>query len=66
MVRVQFGDGWFTFPSEIGGWTRRKHVGPVIRVDMHEVPLRMGFNTGIPGAPMSAAIVSSLRLKVSA
>jgi hypothetical protein len=31
-------------------------------VDMREVPLCMAFDTGIPGAPMSAAAASALRL----
>jgi hypothetical protein len=30
------------------------------RLDVREVPLRMGFNTGIPGAPVSERVPSDL------
>jgi hypothetical protein len=56
--------GWMTFPAQVAGWQRRRHVRGVNRLVMREVPLRMGFNTGIPGAPMSEG--SELRLKIAA
>ena len=45
--------GWVMFPAEVGGWHSRHASSGVDPTDMREVPLRMGFNTGIPGAPMS-------------
>ncbi|MEO8596254.1 MAG: hypothetical protein ABI759_23250, partial [Candidatus Solibacter sp.] len=46
--------GWVTFPPEIGGWQKRRCVSGVVLFDMREVPLKMAFNTGLPGAPKSA------------
>ena len=48
------------FPAEVGGWQKRQPVSGIDPLDLREVPLRMGFNTGIPGAPMSAAGVLAL------
>ena len=46
--------GWVTFPAEVGGWQKRQATcGPDL-IELREVPLRMGFNTGIPGAPSSS------------
>jgi len=45
--------GWVIFPAEVGGWKKRQPYD-VDLIDMREVPLSRGFNTGIPGAPMSA------------
>jgi hypothetical protein len=42
------------FPGEVGGWQKRRFAGGADPTDMREVPLCMGFNTGIPGAPISA------------
>jgi len=58
--------GWVSFPPEIDGWKKRQSVSGINRLAMREVPLRMGFNTGIPGAPMSAGGTSNLRLQVAA
>ena len=46
--------GWVRFPAEVNGWLKRSYVVGVELRDMREVPLSRGFNTGIPGAPMSA------------
>ena len=46
--------GWVTFPAEVGGWNKRQPARNFDRLSLHEIPLRMGFNTGIPGAPMAA------------
>jgi hypothetical protein len=43
--------GWVTFPAEIGGWQKRQPAPGVDLLDLRESPLRIGFNTGIPGAP---------------
>jgi len=43
--------GWMTFPAEIDGWRRRAPVIGVEPSDLRRVPLRLGFNTGLPGAP---------------
>jgi hypothetical protein len=58
--------GWVMFPAEVGGWQKRQPALGVNRLAMREVPLRMGFNTGIPGAPMAAGITSDLQLQVAA
>jgi len=54
--------GWVMFPAEVGGWEQRQPVSGIDPIDLREVPLRMGFNTGIPGAPKSAAGVSKVPL----
>jgi hypothetical protein len=41
------------FPAEVAGWKKRQPYDDDL-MDMREVPLSRGFNTGIPGAPMSA------------
>ena len=45
--------GWVMFPAVVCGWHERRRASNYDPLDMREVPLRMGFNTGIPGAPMS-------------
>ena len=60
------------FPAEVGGWQKRRpargvyHFTKRVPPDLPEVPLRMGFNTGIPGAPMSAACSSIVPLTEAA
>jgi hypothetical protein len=44
--------GWVIFPAEIGGWVKRHPARRTDLAEVHEVPLWLGFNTGIPGAPM--------------
>jgi hypothetical protein len=48
------------FSAEVGGWQKRQPARAFDPIDMCEVPLRMGFNTGIPGAPVSAVAASDL------
>ena len=50
------------FPAEVAGWNKRQPTCGADLIDLREVPLCMGFNTGIPGAPMSANGASALRL----
>jgi hypothetical protein len=50
------------FPAELDGWKKRKPARVLDPLELREVPLRMGFNTGIPGAPMSVAGASSIPL----
>ena len=50
------------FPAEVAGWNKRQPTCGADLIDMREVPLCMGFNTGIPGASMSASAASALRL----
>ena len=57
--------GWVMFPAAIGGWHRRRPASGVDPTDMREVPLRMGFNTGIPGAPMSSDLLEVMKLKTT-
>ena len=40
--------GWVMFPAEIDGWQKCQAAGRVDLLDMQEVPLSLGFNTGIP------------------
>jgi hypothetical protein len=47
--------GWVTFPAEVDGWRKRQPAIGVDRIELCEIPLRMGFNTGIPGAPALAS-----------
>ena len=42
--------GWVIFPAEVGGWKKRRPATGMDQIDIHEVPIRLGFNTGIPGA----------------
>ena len=55
--------GWVMFPAEVGGWHKRQASSGVDPTDMREVPLRMGFNTGIPGAPMSSDVLQASEFK---
>jgi len=50
------------FPAEVAGWNKRQATCGADLIDMREVPLCMGFNTGLPGASMSASGASALRL----
>jgi len=43
--------GWLMFPSEVGGWERRRVARDFDPLEVQEVPISQGFNTGIPGAP---------------
>jgi hypothetical protein len=47
--------GWVMFPSEAGGWQKRQPARVIDPLYVREVRLRLGFNAGIPGAPMSAS-----------
>ena len=39
--------GWVMFPAETGGWAKRVPAHDINPLDFREVPLRLGFNTGI-------------------
>ena len=54
--------GWVMFPAEADGWQKRQPARGIDPLDMQEVPLRMGFNTGIPGAPMLSVGASEAAL----
>lgn len=54
--------GWVMFPAEVGGWQNRKRARGIDPLDMREVPLRLGFNTGIPGADELASAASDMAL----
>ena|ERR1017187_1980811 len=54
--------GWVMFPAEVAGWNKRQPTCGADLIDIREVPLCMGFDTGIPGAPMSTSAASALRL----
>jgi len=38
------------FPAEVDGWEKRQPARGVDPIYIREVPLRMGLNSGIPGA----------------
>jgi hypothetical protein len=42
--------GWVTFPARINGWAARRPLRTVQGLDLHEVPLWLSFNTGLPAA----------------
>jgi hypothetical protein len=42
--------GWVMFPAEINGWAKREKARGIDPIDVREVPLRLGFNTGITEA----------------
>ena len=58
--------GWVTFPAEVDGWKKRQPARGIDSLDVREVPVRLGFNTGIPGATMSAGSITRVRLRVAA
>ncbi|MCU1235774.1 MAG: hypothetical protein JWP63_3741 [Candidatus Solibacter sp.] len=48
---------WVKFPAESGGWQKRqivptRSIKPILK---QQIPLWLGFNTGIPGAPRQSA-----------
>src|SRR3954452_14931836 len=45
------------FPAQVGGWHKRQASNGLNATNLREVPLRMGFNTGIPGAPISSDLL---------
>jgi hypothetical protein len=54
--------GWIMFPAEVGGYQKRQPARGMDPLDVREVPLRLGFNTGIPGAPGSDGLPSAATL----
>jgi hypothetical protein len=55
--------GCVIFPAEVGGWHSLRPSSGVDPTDMREVPLRMGFNSGIPGVPMSSDLLQVSEFK---
>jgi hypothetical protein len=54
--------GWVMFPAEVGGWEKREPARGIDPLDVREVPLRFGFNTGInSGAAKSENPKAKLR-----
>ena len=43
--------GWVMFPAAVGGWAKREPARGVDPIQFREVPLRLAFDAGIPGAP---------------
>ena len=45
---------WVKFPAQSGGWELRQPVsfGVMKLINKRQIPLWLGFNTGIPGAPI--------------
>jgi len=50
------GVGWVMFPAEVNGWDKRRPARGLDPVDIREVPLRLGFNTGIPDESSAAPL----------
>jgi hypothetical protein len=59
-------EGWLMFPPAVEGWEKRQSAPGIDRLFMCEVPIYMGFNTGIPGAPMLAGGGSDRPLRAAA
>jgi hypothetical protein len=53
---------WVKFPAQIGGWEQRQQIGngAIEQIEMRQIPLWLGFNTGIPGAPHFAMAVAKV------
>jgi hypothetical protein len=45
--------GWVMFPAEVDGWQQRQPARGMDPLDVREVPLRLGFNTGLPDTATS-------------
>jgi len=60
---VAFGPeiGWVIFPAEVGGWESRQPARGIDPLYLREVPLRMGFNTGIPGPPTQSDLAAPVQ-----
>jgi hypothetical protein len=43
--------GWVMFPAERNGWAKRQPARGIDPIDIREVPVSLGINTGLPGAP---------------
>ncbi len=55
--------GWVMFPAEAGGWSKRQPARGIDPIHVREVPLRLAFNTGMPGAPCAfSGVESNVRL----
>jgi len=51
---------WVMFPAEAGGWAKREPARGADPLYLREVPLHLGYDAGIPGAPgISAEILAS-------
>jgi hypothetical protein len=46
--------GWVMFPATRNGWAKRQAVREIEITGLFELPLRMAFNTGMPGSPCFA------------
>lgn len=45
------GIGWVMFPAEAGGWAKHEPARGIDPIQFREMPLRLAYNTGVPGAP---------------
>lgn len=52
--------GWVMFPAEIDGWAKRTPARGIDPIDVREVPIRLGFNTGIIEAGIDKNFASPL------
>lgn len=58
--------GFVMFPAQAGGWDKRQPARGFDPIDVREVPVRLAFEAGIPGAPDVPAEISDLRLPEAA
>ena len=50
--------GWLMFPAETGGWSKRQPARGIDPMYLREVPVRLGFDAGIPSLPNSSLALS--------
>ena len=54
--------GWVMFPAEVDGWAKREAARGIDPLDVREVPIHLGVNTGINlAAPKSENPKAKLR-----
>lgn len=58
--------GWVMFPAEVDGWRKGEPARGIDPLDVREVPVRLGFNNGIPGSDITADCTSRVRRRVEA
>ena len=50
--------GWTMFPARPDGWNARRPAHGIDPLHLREVPLRLAFNTGLPGTVASLEVAA--------